>query len=150
MTTSSGAGTPALISVKLTAAHPRGMSGPADGGLRRGDACNLDPERRAAHVVEPGRVAEADRVRVAAMLPADTNLEPGVGGAAAFHGHPDQLADALLVDTRKRGPLDDPAVGVERHDAALDVVAREAERGLRQVVGSEREEVSVLRDLAGH
>jgi hypothetical protein len=33
---------------------------------------------------------------------------------------------------------------------ALDVVAREAEAGLREVVGAEREELGVACDVAGH
>ena len=38
---------------------------------------------------------------------------------------------------------------VEAEEAALSVVAREAERGLRQVVRPEREEVGVVREVAG-
>ena len=54
------------------------------GGLGRRDARDRHAERRAAHVVEPGGVEEADRVRVAAVLAADADLEAGPRGAAAL------------------------------------------------------------------
>jgi Aldo/keto reductase family len=63
---------------------------------------------------------------------------------------PDQFADARLIDTSEGRALDDAEVRVPRHDTALDVVAGEAEGGLRQVVGAEREELGVARDVAGH
>jgi hypothetical protein len=40
-------------------------------------------------------------------------------------------------------------VDVAHDDRALDVVAREPERGLRQVVGAEREELGVLGERVG-
>ena len=41
------------------------------------------------------------------------------------------------------------ALEVGRHEAGLDVVAREAERGLREVVGAEREERGLAREPVG-
>ena len=92
---------------------------------------------------------EPDRVRVAAVLAADAEPEVRPHGAAALDRHPHQLADSLLVDRAERRPLDDPDVLVVRDDAGFDVVAREAERRLREVVGAEREELGVARDVAG-
>ena len=46
-----------------------------DGGLRRGEPRDRHAERRAAHVVQPGAVAELDRLGVAAVLAADADLE---------------------------------------------------------------------------
>ena len=52
------------------------------------------------------------------------------------------------VDRRERILLEDLLVLVDPQELA-DVVAREAERHLRQVVGAEREELRFLRDLIG-
>ena len=48
-----------------------------DGGLRRRHARDRDAVRGAAHVIEPRAVEEAHRVRVAAVLAADAELEVG-------------------------------------------------------------------------
>ena len=47
------------------------------------------------------------------------------------------------------GSLEDAVLEVVGEELALGVVAREAERGLREVVRAEREEVGVLGDLVG-
>src|SRR5580693_9718111 len=93
---------------------------------------------------------ETDRGGVAAMLAADADLEPGPRGAPALDGDPHELADALLIDRRERGALDDSHVDVLRNDPRFDVVAREAQGGLREVVSPEGEELRVPGDLARH
>ena len=93
---------------------------------------------------------EPDRVGVPAVLAADPDLELRACGAAALDAHADERPDAVLVDRPERGALHDAAVHVAGHDPALDVVAREAEPGLREVVGAEREELGVACDVAGH
>src|SRR5205823_2504526 len=47
--------------------------------LRRRDPGDRHAVRRAAHVVETGELEERDRVRVAAVLAADAQLEVGLG-----------------------------------------------------------------------
>ena len=58
----------------------------------------------------------------------------------------DQLADAVDVDRLERVDRQDLLLQVRRHEP-LDVVAAEAERHLRQVVGAEAEELGLLGDL---
>ena len=51
------------------------LRGVAERGLGRGEAGDRDAERRARHVVEPDPLALGDRLRVAAVLAADPELE---------------------------------------------------------------------------
>ena len=136
------------------APRPRPRSSPQDAArrcpsrlerrLRGRHARDRQPERRAAHVVEPGAMEERDRVGVAAVLAADRRAR-----AAARAARPrstamlDERADAVLVD-RSRTASGRGCRGRGRAGrSGLDVVAREAERGLREVVGAEREELGV-------
>lgn len=74
------------------------------------------------------------------MLAADAHLQVGVGAPSAFEGHLDQLADALLVDGSEGVCRQDPFLEVHGQEAGLGVVAREAQRRLRQVVAADAEE----------
>src|SRR5581483_3665594 len=94
-------------------------------------------------------VAERDRGRIAAVLAADPDLEVRIRGAATVDRGTDQLADARDVERCERIRAKDPVLQVVRQETTLRIVAREPERGLRQVVRAEREEVGVLRELAG-
>src|SRR5215212_1537469 len=106
--------------------------------------------RRAAHVVEPGHLEEGDRLGVAAVLAADAELQVRLRLAARPRREPDEPADAGPVDRLERAAVEDLRLDVPVQEAALDVVAREAERRLREVVRAEREEVRVLGDPVGH
>eukprot|EP00756_Hemistasia_phaeocysticola_P023301 Hpha_TRINITY_DN15885_c0_g10::TRINITY_DN15885_c0_g10_i3::g.189512::m.189512 len=105
-------------------------------------------ERGARDVVQPHAVAELDRLRLTAVLTADTALQHRLGRPPLLHGHAQQLAHTLLVQHLE---------GVLLVDALLDVVLQEASRvvprettaHLRQVVRSEREELRLLRNLVG-
>src|SRR5207244_7804144 len=97
-------------------------------------------ERRAGHVVEPDLVAEGDRGRIAAVLAADADLEPAPSLAPALDADAYQFADALAVDRHERIGREDAARRV-RPEEARGVVAADAERRLRQVVGAEGEEL---------
>ena len=77
---------------------------------------------------------ELDRVRIAAVLAADPELQARVSLAPDPRGQPHQPADTGSVDRLERAAVDDLAVDVRRDEFRLDVVAREAERGLGQVV----------------
>src|SRR3954452_18163837 len=105
---------------------------------------------RTAHVVEPRHLEEPDRLRVAAVLAADAQLEVGVRLAAHPGGQAHEPADAELVDRLERAAVEDLLLHVRLEEAALGVVAREAQRRLREVVGAEREEVGMLGDAVGH
>src|SRR5687768_13122690 len=75
--------------------------------LGGGQAGDRHPERRAAHVVHPGLVAEHHAVRVAAVLPADAHLQvlPGLRlptGPTLLDAHLDQLTYTVHVDRLER------------------------------------------------
>jgi hypothetical protein len=86
---------------------------------------------------------------IAAVLAADAELERPDRAAPEPRGHADHLADPGRVERLERRAVDDLELDVTGEDAALDVVAREPEGGLGQVVRAEREEVRVRRDEVG-
>src|SRR5439155_17800134 len=91
------------------------------------------PERRAGHVVQPGVVEEVHRVRVAAVLAADTDLQLRPGRAALLDGDAHQPADALGVQRLERGYAEDAQFQVPGEERALHVVAGEAPTQLGQI-----------------
>src|SRR3954449_12510882 len=121
----------------------------AHGGLRCGDAGDGHPVGAARHVVDARVVEEVDRVGVAAVLAADAELDVGLGLAAQPRAHAQHLPHPRRVDRLERRAVEDLQVDVAREDLALDVVAAEAQRGLREVVGAEGEEVGLLGDPVG-
>src|SRR5262249_16543658 len=120
----------------------------AERGLRRGEPRDRHPERRARHVIEPDLVAEGDRSGVAAVLAADADLELRPRRAPTLDPDPDELGDALAVDGDERIGCKNSArhIGAEK---ARRVVATDAEGGLGQIIGAEREELRACGDLAG-
>jgi hypothetical protein len=87
--------------------------------------------------------------RVAAVLAADAELDPGLRRAAPLDADPHQVADAVLVDRLERVALEHSVLEVEGEELALGVVARHPERRLGEVVRAEGEEVCDLGDLVG-
>ena len=83
------------------------------------------------------------------MLAADTHLQVVLDRSPALDRNPHQVADPLLVEHLERVPLEHAVLEVAGEELALGVVAREAERRLRQVVRAEGEEVRGLGDLVG-
>src|SRR3954469_7602052 len=77
-------------------------AGLAQRGLRRCEPRERDAVGRAADVVEPEPVAEGDRLRLAAVLAADPELQVLLGATAALDGDPHQVADAFLVEVLER------------------------------------------------
>ena len=82
------------------------------------------------------------------MFPADAQLETIAGRTTAFGGKFDQLADAVDIEADE-GIARDALVDIGRQEAPR-VVAAHAQRGLRQIVGPEAEELADLGDLARH
>ena len=117
-------------------------------GLRGGQPCGEQPEGRAGDVVESDFVAELDGFRIAAMFAADADLQVGPGVASLGSGHLDEDTDASLVEGGEGVLLEDALLDVGRQEV-VDVVARDAEGGLREVVGAEAEELGFLGDLVG-
>jgi hypothetical protein len=111
------------------------------------EAGDRDAERRAGDDVHADEVAELDGRRLAAVLAADPDppLRPR---PAELDAGVDELADALAVEELERVRRQHLLLQVIGDEAA-DVVAREAERHLREVVGPEREELRGLGDLVG-
>src|SRR6266849_8414753 len=93
-------------------------------------------------------MAELDRRRITAVFAADPYLELRAGLAATLDADADQFSLALAVDHRKRVLFQDTFCQVCGQDL-VDVVARKAERSLREIVGSEAEELRLLGDLVG-
>ena len=83
------------------------------------------------------------------MFATDAELEVGLLRPATLDRDPHQLADALDVERLERVLLEHAVLEVMRQELALGVVAREAERRLREVVRPEGEEVGLLGDLVG-
>src|SRR5437868_3424722 len=83
------------------------------------------------------------------MFTTNSDLEIGTGFAAAFGTHANKLAYAFAVQRRERILLEDAFCQI-RGQHLVDVVAREAERGLSEVVGAKGEELGLLRDLVSH
>src|SRR6185437_6537731 len=101
--------------------------------LRCREPCRQQPERRAAYVVEPDPVAELDGLRIAAMFAADADLEGGPRVASLGDGSLDQRSHASLIERGKRILLEDAGLEICGQEV-VDVVARDAVGGLRQVV----------------
>ena len=81
------------------------------------------------------------------MLTTDPDLQTRLGLAAALDGHAHHRADAVAIEDLERVRWDDLFLDVSREEALLRVVARDAEHGLREVVGAEREELGLRSDL---
>src|SRR5262245_34476738 len=94
-------------------------------------------------------MAERDRSRVAAVLAANSDLELGARLAPALDTDTDQFTNTLAVDRHERVAAQNAARRIGPEEAGR-IVAADAERGLRQVVGAEREERCRLGDLTGH
>src|SRR3954463_4495106 len=80
------------------------------------------------------------------MLTADADLQIRTRLATFLYAHLHQLSDAFTIKDGKRILLQDSLAQVCRQEL-VDVITREAESGLRQVVGAEAKELSVFRDL---
>ena len=93
-------------------------------------------------------MAELHGIGVAAMFAADAELDAGTGLVPLLGRDLDELADAGLVDGRKRIFLHDFVLGVGTEEGT-GVIARHTEAGLREVVRAEAEEFSGLRNLIG-
>src|SRR5206468_6094502 len=80
---------------------------------------------------------------------ADPELDSGLRSSPTLDADAHEVADAVLVEHLERVPLEDSVLEVVREELAFGVVAREAERRLREVVRAEGEEVRLRRDLVG-
>src|SRR5207248_3206783 len=95
------------------------------------------------------RVAECHRGGIAAVLSANADLELAPALAPALDPDAHQFADSLAVQRHEWILLEDAARDIDA-EKACRVVATDAIRRLRQIVGAEGEEFGGLRNLAGH
>src|SRR3954452_4831436 len=121
----------------------------ADDRLGGGPAGDRHAEGRAADVVEAGLVEQGDRLRVAAVLAAHAELELGLDRPTPLGADLHQFTNPVAVDRLERVALEQALFEVGGHHPALDIVAAEPERHLREVVGAEGEEVGLLGDGVG-
>src|SRR5262252_3998326 len=82
------------------------------------------------------------------MLTADTNLQMRTRLPPALGGQFHQLPNAVLIQSRKRILLQDSFRKIRRQNF-VDVVSREPEGGLGEVVSAEGEELGFFCDLIG-
>ena len=83
------------------------------------------------------------------MLAADSEPDPGSRRAAPLDRDPHEIADAGLIERLKGIVGEDALLEVVGEELALRVIAGESERGLREIIRAEGEEVRVLGDLVG-
>src|SRR5581483_3999042 len=107
--------------------------------LRRRETGDRHAVRRHADVVEADLVEEMHRRGVAPVLAADPELQVRPSAAAALHADGDELADPVDVDRREWVALENLLLLIDPQELA-DIVAREAEGELREVVRAEGEE----------
>ena len=93
-------------------------------------------------------MAERHGFRFAALFTADARFQVLTGGASAIYGTLDQGTDAVHVNGLERIACKNLPVQIIAEERA-DIVATETERHLGQVVGSEREELRLLRHSVG-
>src|SRR5467141_2380523 len=111
---------------------------------------NGHAERRSTDVVHADLMAKLHAVRIAAMFAADADLEFGARLAPLFDAPAHQHADTLGIERLEwiraeySGFLLVHVIGQE----AAGVVAGKTHGGLREVVGSEREEFRHFRDFS--
>mmetsp|Transcript_27480 Transcript_27480/g.51496 ORF Transcript_27480/g.51496 Transcript_27480/m.51496 type:complete len:341 (+) Transcript_27480:74-1096(+) len=133
----------------------RGLRGSLQGllalGLQRclggSQAGNGDAEGRAADIVQACLLAELDGSRVAAVLATNAHLHAGPCAAATLHRNLNELPDAFLVQAHERVLLHD-ALGLVLWQECPCIVPAQAISGLREVIGAETEELSLLRQAA--
>src|ERR1700722_12361121 len=112
------------------------------------EAGDRHAKRAARYIIQPDLLAERDRGGVAAMLTTNTELQRVLGLPTLCRRDADHLADALYVDRDKRVLRQNPSLNVLRQELA-GIITRQAEHGLRQVVGAEAEEIGDFGDLVG-
>ncbi len=94
-------------------------------------------------------MTEGNRCWIASVFAANTDLQLGPHLAAALDTDFNQFADATLVDRHEWIDRENAARGVDTEETRR-VIARNAKRRLRKIVGAEREEFGALRNFVGH
>ncbi len=103
-------------------------------GLRRRETRDRHPGRRARDVVEPGLVAEADRLRLPAVLAADADLR----GPAARRGPSRPRAASTARRPRRRAPRTGCRAGCRSRCTAAGTCSRHPRARTRTSPASDR------------
>src|ERR1019366_339491 len=90
-----------------------------------------------------------DGRRFAAVFATDSDLDGRTRLAAFFDGHLEQLPNAFAIEHRERVLLQNALRKIGRQEL-VNVVTRETEGGLREIVGAEAEELGFFGDLIGN
>ena len=93
-------------------------------------------------------MAERDRSGIAAMLAADSDLEPASNGAAALNAYAHKLAHAFAIDRDERIGCQN-AAGYVCAEKARGIITADPVGSLGQIIRAERKEFGALRDLGG-
>src|SRR4029077_46013 len=88
----------------------------AGGGLCGGHPRNRDPEGRATHIVESRGVEELDARRIAAVLPADSQLQFRLCGPTSLNRDLDQFTDARNINRLEGTAHQDPLRQIARQE----------------------------------
>src|SRR5579871_6534078 len=91
-------------------------------------------------------MAELDGRWISAVFTTDADFKLGARLASTICRHTNKLADPFPIKDGK-GILLENAFGDIRRQNFVYVIAREAKRSLRQVIGAKREELRFLRDF---
>src|SRR5580658_967847 len=114
--------------------------------LRGSEARDGYAEGAAAHVVEPDALEKRDARRVSAVFPADAQLQLCADTPPALRRKLHERPDAVHVERDEGVPRKDPRLHVGGKEFP-GVVARQPHRCLGEVVRSEREKLSRLREV---
>mmetsp|Transcript_10136 Transcript_10136/g.25743 ORF Transcript_10136/g.25743 Transcript_10136/m.25743 type:complete len:233 (+) Transcript_10136:62-760(+) len=128
--------------------HPSDRRVVREGCLGSRESRHGHARGRARDVLEASPVKKGNRRGVASVFAADAELEIGPRPSPLLAGDLDELSDSDLVDRGKWVLLDDFLFHVDGEEAA-DIVAADAEAGLRKVVGAKGKEIGGLCDLVG-
>lgn len=101
---------------------------------------------RAGNIIQSNSVEEFDGRRFASVLPANAEFQVGFCGTAFLNGHFHKHADTFLIKSSERIGFEDAFFIIIAQKFA-GVVAAETERHLRQVIGSETEEIGFFCDF---
>ena len=94
-------------------------------------------------------MAEANRVRVAALFAANTDLEVGTLRTAPGDSHLDELAKALDIEDFERIVLQNALIVVHRQELVFRIFTRKLEYRLGHIIRTEGEELRAGREFRG-
>src|ERR1051326_698760 len=122
----------------------------AQRSLRGGEARHRNTAGCATDVVHAHLMAERHGRGITALFATDADLERCPLLAPTLDPHADELANSFAVDRLEGVVRQHTLLEIFSQELALGIVARIAVGGLGQVVGSVREELGGLGDLAGN